>query len=388
MVLLLACLLVANVATSQADTTSVSGSAPSPVLDPVITDVSSNPNFMVGNELSATTGSWSGSPTPTFTYQWERCDVASVNCVAIPGATSSTYVLTTSDVGDYVNVAVTATNSAGSAFTWGTEGPTALDSAGSAFEWSTGTGPTFAWGTEGPTVALNNMRGPDVSLDWSGWESAASPLTPSTTPHFTYVTGTWIEPRARCRKGSNTSAAIWVGLGGSDFRSGYWGPLQDGTAVDCWDGVPTYYAWFEYYPLPKFEFVAVKPGDSITASVYAFPNTITVELKNNTTGKSFRHSLRMSVRAQALNSAEWIVEATDIPHTTTLTNFGHVKFTAASATEDGPNGLITGPIDNPAWLFYEPAVLSTNRSYSLSGPISDENNQSAFAVNSRPARHS
>ncbi len=364
---ILLCLLVANVSSAQADTTSntqaalSSGSAPTSASDPVVTDTSPNAGFIVGDELSATTGSWSGSPTPTYTYQWQVAPPGG-SWTVIPGATSSTYVLTGSDVGDYVNVAVTAANSAGSA---------------------------FAWSTQGPTVALNNMRAPSVNTNWSGWDAAASSPTTSTTPYFTYVTGTWIEPRARCKKGSNTTAAIWVGLGGAGFSNGYWGPLQDGTDVDCWDGVPTYYVWFEYYPLfPKFPLVAVKPGDSITASVSAFPDRITVRLRNNTTGKSFHRSFRMRISPTDLNSAEWIVEAPDWPTTTTLTDFGAVNFTGASATEAGSNGLITGPIDNPAWLFYEPAVLSTNRSYSLSGPISDENNQSAFAVNSRPARHS
>ena len=165
---------------------------------------------------------------------------------------------------------------------------------------------------------------------------------------------------------------------GSEFRSGYWGPLQDGTDADCQGGVPSYYVWFEYYPeAPKFPLVGVRPGDSITASVSAFPDRITVELKNNTTGKSFRRSLRMRVRPQALTSAEWIVEAAPPP----LTNFGAVDFTAASATEDGINGLVTGPVDNPAWQFYEPAVLISTQS-GPSGPISDENNQSAFTISS------
>jgi hypothetical protein len=38
----------------------------------------------VGQTLSSTTGTWTGLPTPTFTYQWQR---AGSN---ISGATSST----------------------------------------------------------------------------------------------------------------------------------------------------------------------------------------------------------------------------------------------------------------------------------------------------------
>jgi alpha-tubulin suppressor-like RCC1 family protein len=61
----------------------------------------------VGQTLSSTTGTWTGNPTPTFAYQWQR---ATTN---IGGATSSTYVLVTADVGSTIRCVVTATNQAG-----------------------------------------------------------------------------------------------------------------------------------------------------------------------------------------------------------------------------------------------------------------------------------
>jgi hypothetical protein len=61
-----------------------------------------------GQTLSCTTGTWSGIPTPTYTYQWQR---ASSN---IGGATSSTYVLVAADVGNTIRCVVTATNVVGS----------------------------------------------------------------------------------------------------------------------------------------------------------------------------------------------------------------------------------------------------------------------------------
>ena len=72
-------------------------------------------SLVSGQMLTAGPGSWSGSPTPTFAYQWQRCDTGGANCVAIVGATSSTYTLTAADVGSTIRVAVTASNSAGSA---------------------------------------------------------------------------------------------------------------------------------------------------------------------------------------------------------------------------------------------------------------------------------
>lgn len=67
-----------------------------------------------GSTLSTTAGTWTGTSL-SYTYQWERCDGQGNNCSAISGATGTTYVLTSADVGGTVRVHVTASNSAGSA---------------------------------------------------------------------------------------------------------------------------------------------------------------------------------------------------------------------------------------------------------------------------------
>ncbi len=64
-----------------------------------------------GSTLTAATGTWTNSPT-SYAYQWQDC--TSGTCGNIGGATSSTYVLRSSDVGDAVDVVVTASNSGGS----------------------------------------------------------------------------------------------------------------------------------------------------------------------------------------------------------------------------------------------------------------------------------
>lgn len=66
-----------------------------------------------GQTLSATTGTWTGSPT-SYGYQWQDCDTSGANCGNINGATSSNYALTSNDVNHTIRVVVTATNSSGS----------------------------------------------------------------------------------------------------------------------------------------------------------------------------------------------------------------------------------------------------------------------------------
>jgi hypothetical protein len=66
-----------------------------------------------GDALSASTGSWSHAPTG-YTYQWERCDSSGEACSNVSGATASSYMLGSNDVGHTMRVLVTATNAGGS----------------------------------------------------------------------------------------------------------------------------------------------------------------------------------------------------------------------------------------------------------------------------------
>lgn len=69
----------------------------------------------VGQSLSASPGTWTSDTTPTYTYQWNRCDSAGNNCAAITGATAQTYTVAAADVDKTLRVTVTATNPSGSA---------------------------------------------------------------------------------------------------------------------------------------------------------------------------------------------------------------------------------------------------------------------------------
>ncbi|MGE5275014.1 MAG: S8 family serine peptidase, partial [Verrucomicrobiota bacterium] len=68
---------------------------------------------VVGQTLQASTGTWTNSPT-SYGYQWQRCDSSGANCPAISGATLSSYLVVSADVGSTLRVEVTASNSLGS----------------------------------------------------------------------------------------------------------------------------------------------------------------------------------------------------------------------------------------------------------------------------------
>ena len=70
----------------------------------------------VGQTLTASPGTWSGSPTAYF-YYWRRCDANGHACATVPAARTSTkYVLSSADVGYTIRVAVFARNAAGQTY--------------------------------------------------------------------------------------------------------------------------------------------------------------------------------------------------------------------------------------------------------------------------------
>jgi hypothetical protein len=85
-------------------------SAPADTIPPTLSGIAK-----VGNTLTTTTGSWSGSSPITYTYQWQDCNTAGEECTNAPGANKQTYALVEADAGHTVRVIVTAANSAGSA---------------------------------------------------------------------------------------------------------------------------------------------------------------------------------------------------------------------------------------------------------------------------------
>jgi len=69
----------------------------------------------IGQTLTASPGSWSGTAPISFSFQWTRCDSTGASCSILAGATAATYSIVTADQGNTLRVVVKATNNAGSA---------------------------------------------------------------------------------------------------------------------------------------------------------------------------------------------------------------------------------------------------------------------------------
>jgi hypothetical protein len=93
----------------------VDESAPTNVSPPTISGTPTD-----GNILTVTHGTYTASPAPTYTEQWQRCtagDTSGASCTNITGATGVTYTLTSNDVQLAVRVLETAQNTQGAATT-------------------------------------------------------------------------------------------------------------------------------------------------------------------------------------------------------------------------------------------------------------------------------
>jgi hypothetical protein len=181
-----------------------------------------------------------------------------------------------------------------------------------------------------------------LSSNWGGYAATGT--------KFRRVSATWVVRRAACASGSETFSAAWVGLGGYSETSQ--ALEQTGTEVDCSSAGRAYYsAWYELVPdTEKTVRMKVRAGDTVAASVEVRGTSVSLRLRDRTTGGSFSKTIRMS--SPDVTSAEWIVEApsacrsngrcTVLP----LTNFGTLSFTHASATSAGGH---TGSISDAAW---------------------------------------
>jgi hypothetical protein len=137
-----------------------SSAVPAATAQPTLQGQAAQP--FVGDRLTVTNGSWSGSPTK-FSYQWYRCDPTGdrVNCVTIAGATAQSYAAATADINHTLKADVFATNA---------------DGTGKAD--TKGTGVVAARGapknTARPTISGTPVVGNTLTVDNGTWTGAST----------------------------------------------------------------------------------------------------------------------------------------------------------------------------------------------------------------------
>ncbi len=160
----------------------------------------------------------------------------------------------------------------------------------------------------------------ETSSNWAGFVASHG--------RFTSVSASWKVPLVTGGLRPTEVAALWVGLDGRGTST----LEQIGTISGMLGGSPAYEVWFEVVPkAPEYVTMAVKPGDSITASVTtAGDGRFTLFIRNNTTHVAFS-TLQASPGAE-LVTAEVVAEApATISGPAPLPDFGTVRFTNARA---------------------------------------------------------
>ena len=162
-----------------------------------------------------------------------------------------------------------------------------------------------------------------TSTNWAGYAATGST--------YTSVTSSWVEPSVSCT--SDGIVAFWIGLDG-------WGSTtveQDGTGVDCSNGSPEPFAWWETYPANSIQEYnePVQAGDSLTSTVtYESSGKYDLVLTDSTEGWT-ENNVVAKPSGAANASAEVIAEAvTSGSGVSPLPNFGSIHF-AGSTIDNG-----------------------------------------------------
>jgi hypothetical protein len=153
----LSAVATATTASTGGTTTTTASARPKKTSAPVVTG-----SAVAGSLLTGTSGTWSGSGTISYAYQWYRCDAAGAHCSTIHGATAATYKLAAQDATHTMGLTVNA-----------------RDTAGKATAYASLVGPVAAAGasliaTAQPAVSGTGASGKPVSVTTGTWSPAAT----------------------------------------------------------------------------------------------------------------------------------------------------------------------------------------------------------------------
>jgi prepilin-type N-terminal cleavage/methylation domain-containing protein len=241
-----------------------------------------------GQTLSTTNGSWIGTPTISYSYQWQRAAISSGPWSIIGGATSASYTVQPTDINQYLRAQVTGSNGAGavSAPTTASAKVTSIPVANTVQPSFTGTpqdGQTLAgnkgtW-TGSPTIAYSYQwqRSANGTSGWSNIGGATAinyTLTSSDYNNYVRLQVTGDNTYTNATALSAASAQVNAVAPSNTVAPSLSGTAQDGQTVSTtngtWVGTPTITYTYQW----QFSASSGGPWSNIggaTSSSYAIP---------------------------------------------------------------------------------------------------------------------
>lgn len=156
---------------------------------------------VVGQTLTGTNGTWSGTGPITFSYQWVRCPSNGgasdgSNCPGTSGATNTTYTLQSSDLGQRLRLRVKASNNAGT--------KVAASNATATITNISSNGPT---NKKEPSISGQATQGSTLTTSTGKW-NGQTPIT------FAYQ---WVRCGSDGGKPDGSNCAVISGAGASTY---------------------------------------------------------------------------------------------------------------------------------------------------------------------------
>ncbi len=170
---------------------------------PTISSATISGTATVGQTLTASSSGVTGYPAPTETYQWNA------GGVAISGATSSTFVITGTQVGSVITVTITETNGSGnaSATSSGTSSVIPANSAPAIASATISGTPTQNQTLTASYSGVTGYPAPTITYQWYANGVAISGATSSTYTLGLSLVGSTITVRVTATNSSGSAAA-------------------------------------------------------------------------------------------------------------------------------------------------------------------------------------
>jgi len=197
-----------------------------------------------------------------------------------------------------------------------------------------------------------------ISYNWSGYVDKSS-----TRGTFTSVAGTWTTPSVTCTS-EDTITSEWVGIDGWSDKT----VEQAGTLDWCFEGVPTYFTWYDMASVGTVEVgTSLQPGDVITASVSHSGNGYALFLTDTTNpANNFTKTAKCAATKCLDTSAEWIAERPTFATTgyAPLADFSTWNLIAGTVIAGSTSGTIS------SFSPYQVDMVDSTDRYNLATPSS------------------